>query len=98
MSAIRNMAAVAVAAIGAIAAAGTSLPAGAQNPQTKVNDEPLTGKWSPSEWGPDDSVGAPNRTTPELVLKAVSSSAAGARRSARCIRRTRRHSAREAGS
>ncbi|MDX2157636.1 MAG: cyclase family protein [Hyphomicrobiaceae bacterium] len=36
-----------------------------------LNDEPLTGKWAPSEWGPDDKVGAPNRTTPEIVLKAV---------------------------
>jgi hypothetical protein len=43
-------------------------PVGAQLP---VNDEPLTAKWAPSEWGPDDKVGAPNRTTPELVLKAV---------------------------
>jgi hypothetical protein len=36
-----------------------------------VNDEPLNQKWSPTEWGADDRVGAPNRTTPELVLKAV---------------------------
>ena len=36
-----------------------------------VNDEPLNEKWSPSEWGPDDKAGAVNRTTPELVLKAV---------------------------
>ena len=36
-----------------------------------VNDEPLTSKWAPTEWGADDTVGAPNRTTPELVLKAV---------------------------
>ena len=36
-----------------------------------VNDEPLNQKWAPSEWGADDKVGAPNRTTPELVLKAV---------------------------
>jgi kynurenine formamidase len=36
-----------------------------------VNDEPLSQKWAPSEWGADDKVGAPNRTTPELVLKAV---------------------------
>ncbi|MDZ7651912.1 MAG: cyclase family protein [Burkholderiaceae bacterium] len=43
-------------------------PAGAQMP---VNDEPLTGKWAPVEWGPDDKIGAVNRTTPELVLKAV---------------------------
>jgi kynurenine formamidase len=36
-----------------------------------VNDEPLQHKWAPTEWGADDKVGAPNRTTPELVLKAV---------------------------
>jgi hypothetical protein len=41
--------------------------AGAQG----VNDEPLQQKWAPTEWGADDNVGAPNRTTPELVLKAV---------------------------
>ena len=52
----------------AIALASLNAPAVAQLP---VNDEPLTGKWAPSEWGPDDKVGAPNRTTPELVLKAV---------------------------
>ena len=52
----------------AIALTSLAAPAGAQLP---VNDEPLTAKWAPSEWGPDDKVGAPNRTTPELVLKAV---------------------------
>lgn len=36
-----------------------------------VNDAPLTEKWAPSEWGADDKVGAVNRTTPALVLKAV---------------------------
>ncbi len=36
-----------------------------------VNDEPLQDKWAPTEWGTDDMVGAPNRTTPALVLKAV---------------------------
>jgi len=36
-----------------------------------VNDEPLKDKWAPSEWGPDDKAGSVNRTTPELVLKAV---------------------------
>ena len=56
-------------AILAIAMVSMTAPVGAQLP---VNDEPLTGKWAPSEWGPDDKVGAPNRTTPELVLKAVS--------------------------
>jgi len=55
-------------ALATIALASLSAAAGAQLP---VNDEPLTGKWAPSEWGPDDKVGAANRTTPELVLKAV---------------------------
>ena len=36
-----------------------------------VNDEPLNDNWAPSEWGPADKAGAVNRTTPELVLKAV---------------------------
>ena len=55
----------------AVAAAVASAPAAAQL-QLKVNDEPLTAKWAPSEWGADDKVGSPNRITPELVLKAVS--------------------------
>lgn len=52
-----------------IAAASLGPIANAQTPG--LNDEPLTNKWAPAEWGPDDKVGAPNRTTPELVLKAV---------------------------
>jgi kynurenine formamidase len=36
-----------------------------------ANDQPLTEKWAPSEWGADDKVGASNRTTPALVLKAA---------------------------
>ena len=36
-----------------------------------VNDAPLTENWAPGEWGPDDRIGAVNRTTPALVLKAV---------------------------
>ncbi|MFQ5756367.1 MAG: cyclase family protein [Acidiferrobacterales bacterium] len=36
-----------------------------------VNDQPLNEAWAPSEWGPDDKVGAINRTTPAMVLKAV---------------------------
>ena len=38
----------------------------------EVNDEPLNDNWAPSEWGPDDKAGAVNRTTPEMVLKAMS--------------------------
>ena len=30
-----------------------------------------TENWWPSEWGADDKVGAVNRTTPEMVMKAV---------------------------
>ena len=37
----------------------------------EVNDAPLEENWAPSEWGADDKVGAPNRTTPEIVMKAV---------------------------
>ncbi len=37
----------------------------------QVNDAPLTEGWAPSEWGADDLVGSVNRTTPEMVLKAV---------------------------
>ncbi len=55
-------------AILAFAMVSLTAPVGAQ---VAVNDEPLTSKWAPGEWGPDDKVGAPNRTTPELVLKAV---------------------------
>ena len=35
------------------------------------NDEPIDQKWAPTEWGAEDKVGAPNRTTPQLVLKAI---------------------------
>jgi len=51
------------------AVALATAPAFAAEP--KVNDEPLTENWAPSEWGADDKVGASNRTTPEMVLKAV---------------------------
>jgi len=37
----------------------------------EVNDEPLRDNWAPSEWGADDKAGAVNRTTPEMVLKAI---------------------------
>lgn len=37
----------------------------------QVDDKPLNENWAPTEWGPDDKVGAPNRTTPEIVLKAI---------------------------
>ena len=55
--------------IAAVALAATAIgrSAGAQS----ANDEPLRDRWAPTEWGADDTIGAPNRTTPELVLKAV---------------------------
>ena len=36
-----------------------------------VNDAPFAENWAPTEWGADDRAGAVNRTTPQLVLKAV---------------------------
>ncbi|MEZ5817285.1 MAG: cyclase family protein [Hyphomicrobiaceae bacterium] len=55
-----------LAIVSMAAVAGSAL---AQSPGQ--NDEPLTGNWAPSEFGAEDKVGAVNRTTPELVLKAV---------------------------
>jgi kynurenine formamidase len=46
---------------------GLALGAAAQ----EVNDKPFEENWWPTEWGPDDKAGAVNRTTPEIVLKAV---------------------------
>ncbi|MCY4514904.1 MAG: cyclase family protein, partial [Candidatus Tectomicrobia bacterium] len=37
----------------------------------QIDDKPLNENWAPTEWGPDDRVGATNRTTPEMVLKAI---------------------------
>jgi len=56
-----------------IAAAAFALSAslGAQAFALEINDDPVTQGWAPSEWGPDDKAGAVNRTTPELVLKAL---------------------------
>ena len=53
-----------------VAATALALVAGAAFAQD-VNDEPLTQNWAPSEWGADDKVGAANRTTPEMVMKAI---------------------------
>jgi kynurenine formamidase len=44
---------------------------GATVASAQVNDRPLQENWAPTEWGPDDKVGAPNRTTPDMVLKAI---------------------------
>ena len=60
---MRVIAAIPFAAALALGVAGASAQ--------EINDAPLTEKWAPSEWGPDDKMGAVNRTTPELVLKAV---------------------------
>ena len=54
-------------AVGALCLYG----AGEISAQQQFNDKPLEENWWPSEWGPDDKVGSPNRTTPEMVLKAV---------------------------
>ena len=35
------------------------------------NDEPLNQHWAPSEWGAQDKAGAVNRTSADMVLKAV---------------------------
>lgn len=51
---------------GCLLAAGISAGAAAQ-----TNDAPITEKWAPSPWGPADRVGAANRITPQMVLKAV---------------------------
>ena len=52
-------------------AVGASLVLGSSAMAQQFNDKPLEENWWPTEWGPDDKVGAPNRTTPELVLEAV---------------------------
>ncbi len=55
------------ATLAALLAAGPVSPALSQ----AVNDQPLTENWAPSEWGADDKIGAPNRTTPAMVMAAV---------------------------
>jgi kynurenine formamidase len=54
-----------------VAVFALSIGVGFSNPVLAANDEPLTEKWAPSEWGKDDKAGAVNRTTPAMVLKAV---------------------------
>ncbi len=54
-----------------VAALALTISAGLSGPAWSVNDEPLTDKWAPSEWGKDDKAGAVNRTTPAMVLKAM---------------------------
>jgi len=43
----------------------------AQPPWGSINDEPLRENWAPSEWGTEDKIGAANRITPAVVLRAV---------------------------
>jgi hypothetical protein len=59
--------AAALAGASGVLCVGLTLGAAAQ----EFNDKPLEENWWPTEWGPDDKVGAPNRTTPEIVLEAV---------------------------
>jgi len=56
---------------GVVAAAAAAISLTAPLSAQEVNDDPLTEKWAPGPWGPDDMAGAVNRTTPEMVLKAV---------------------------
>jgi kynurenine formamidase len=60
-----------VIGLGLVGMVGVSLMSAQQRP-TPVNDKPLTEKWAPTEWGPNDKAGAVNRTTPAMVLKAMS--------------------------
>ncbi len=53
------------------AAAALILGSALAGPALAANDAPLTENWAPSEWGPDDKAGSVNRTTPEMVLKAL---------------------------
>ena len=81
-------------AIASTLALSLALPASAHD----VNDEPLTDNWAPGEWGADDKAGAVNRTTPEMVLKAVGLVKQGKVSTlARSMPRTRRPSAHVAG-
>ncbi len=54
-----------------LTASALLLGAGLSGQALAVNDEPLRDAWAPSEWGPDDKAGAVNRTTPAMVLKAI---------------------------
>lgn len=60
-----------IAVIVAVALLGAACLYSVPNVNAQVNDRPLTEKWAPTEWGPDDRLGAPNRTTPDIVLKAI---------------------------
>src|SRR5256886_6574503 len=64
----RSVLAVAVGLV-MLAVVGVSFMS-AQPPAQPVNDKPLTERWAPTEWGPDDKAGSVNRTTPAMVMKA----------------------------
>ncbi len=52
--------------------AGCLLAAGFTGGATaQTNEAPLSERWAPSPWGPDDRAGAVNRITPAMVLKAA---------------------------
>jgi len=65
----RSMLALAVGLV-ILGVLGVSLMS-AQQPAPPVNDKPLTERWAPTEWGANDKVGSPNRTTPAMVMKAM---------------------------
>src|SRR6267143_6377043 len=65
----RSVLAVAVALV-MLAVVGVSFMS-AQPPAQPVNDKPLTERWAPTEWGPNDKAGSVNRTTPAMVMKAM---------------------------
>jgi kynurenine formamidase len=61
---------VAVTALAILGLVGVSLMS-AQQPPPPVDDKPLTEKWAPTEWGPNDKAGAVNRTTSAIVLRGL---------------------------
>jgi kynurenine formamidase len=65
----RSVLAVAVG-LAILGVVGVSLMS-AQPPAQPVNDKPLTERWAPTEWGPNDKAGSVNRTTPAMVMKAM---------------------------
>src|SRR5882672_8301594 len=65
----RSVLAVAVG-LAILGGVGVSLMS-AQQPAQPVNDKPLTERWAPTEWGPNDKAGSVNRTTPAMIMKAM---------------------------
>jgi kynurenine formamidase len=66
----RRLVLVAVTALAILGLVGVSLMS-AQQPPPPVDDKPLTEKWAPTEWGPNDKAGAVNRTTSAIVLRGL---------------------------